>query len=102
MREEAPPGGGQERVDQQHARGKLTARERIELLLDPSSFVELDAFVTARGAGGDPDRGLRGGVVTGHGLINDRPVFVFSQDFTIFGGSLSEAYAADICNVLDL
>jgi propionyl-CoA carboxylase beta chain len=102
MRQRARQGGGQVRVDQQHARGKLTARERIELLLDPGSFVELDAFVTARGADDDPEAILGDGVVTGHGLINDRPVFVFSQDFTVFGGSLSEAYAAKICKVMDL
>jgi propionyl-CoA carboxylase beta chain len=102
MRERAARGGGQVRVDQQHARGKLTARERIELLLDPGSFVEIDAFVTARGADDDPDTVLGDGVVTGHGLIDGRPVFLFSQDFTVFGGSLSEAYAAKVCKVMDL
>jgi propionyl-CoA carboxylase beta chain len=102
MRERATQGGGQVRIDQQHARGKLTARERIELLLDPGSFVEIDAFVTARGNDRDPDAILGDGVVTGHGLIDDRPVFVFSQDFTVFGGSLSEAYAAKVCKVMDL
>ena len=102
MRQRAARGGGEARVDQQHARGKLTARERIELLLDPRSFVEIDAFVTARGADGDPDAVLGDGVVTGHGLIGGRPVFVFSQDFTVFGGSLSEAYAAKVCKVMDL
>jgi propionyl-CoA carboxylase beta chain len=88
MRARSLVGGGQERIDQQHARGKLTARERIELLLDPASFTEIDAFVTARDDG-DPDAILGDGVVTGHGLIDGRPVFVFSQDFTVFGGSLS-------------
>ena len=102
MRERALLGGGQTRIDQQHARGKLTARERLDLLLDADSFVELDAFVTARGADGDADTILGDGVVTGHGLIDGRPVFVFSQDFTVFGGSLSEAYAAKICKVMDL
>ena len=104
MREAARAGGGAERVAAQHARGKLTARERLELLLDPGSFVELDAFVTGRvgdheGAG---ERYLTDGVVTGHGLIDGRAVFVFSQDFTIYGGSLSEAHAGKICKVMDL
>lgn len=102
MRERALLGGGQVRIDQQHARGKLTARERLDLLLDAASFVEIDAFVTARGADGDDDAILGDGVVTGHGKIDGRPVFVFSQDFTVFGGSLSEAYAAKICKVMDL
>src|SRR6187200_1107665 len=101
MREEARLGGGQERIDQQHARGKLTARERIELLLDADSFVELDAFVTNRNATVDASY-LGDGVVTGHGAIDGRTVFVFSQDFTVFGGSLSEAYAEKICKVMDL
>jgi len=102
MRGRAQLGGGQVRVDQQHARGKLTARERIQLLLDADSFVEIDAFVTARGDDSDPDAVLGDGVVTGHGTIDGRNVFVFSQDFTVFGGSLSEAYAAKICKVMDL
>jgi len=102
MRARSLVGGGQDRIDQQHARGKLTARERIELLLDPASFTEIDAFVTARGNDDDPDAVLGDGVVTGHGLIDGRPVFVFSQDFTVFGGSLSEAYAAKVCKVMDL
>ena len=101
MREEARLGGGQERIDQQHARGKLTARERIELLLDADSFVELDAFVTNRNATVDASY-LGDGVVTGHGTIDGRTVFVFSQDFTVFGGSLSEAYAEKICKIMDL
>ena len=104
MREATRAGGGAERIAAQHARGKLTARERLELLLDPGSFVELDAFVTGRvgdheGAG---ERYLTDGVVTGHGPIDGRPVFVFSQDFTVFGGSLSEAHADKICKVMDL
>jgi propionyl-CoA carboxylase beta chain len=101
LRKEADLGGGQERIDQQHARGKLTARERLALLLDADSFVELDAFVTNRNSGVD-ESFLGDGVVTGHGTIDDRPVFVFSQDFTIYGGSLSEAYAAKICKIMDL
>jgi propionyl-CoA carboxylase beta chain len=102
MRERATLGGGRVRIDQQHARGKLTARERLELLLDAGSFVELDAFVTARGTDGDDDAILGDGVVTGHGAIDGRTVFVFSQDFTVFGGSLSEAYAAKVCKIMDL
>ncbi len=104
MRAEALLGGGAERVDRQHAAGKLTARERLDLLLDPGSFVELDAFVTHRSNdfGLAEQRYLGDGVVTGHGAIDGRLVFVFSQDFTVFGGSLSEAYAEKICKVMDL
>jgi propionyl-CoA carboxylase beta chain len=102
MRGRAQLGGGEIRIDQQHARGKLTARERILLLLDAESFVEIDAFVTARGGDADPEAILGDGVVTGHGTIDGRNVFVFSQDFTVFGGSLSEAYAAKICKIMDL
>src|SRR4051794_23212922 len=101
MRERSKLGGGRARIDQQHARGKLTARERIDLLLDAGSFVELDAFVTARGRD-DADAILGDGVVTGHGTIDGRLVFVFSQDFTVSGGSLGEAYAEKICKVMDL
>jgi propionyl-CoA carboxylase beta chain len=97
-------GGGAARIEKQHAMGKLTARERLELLLDAGSFVELDRYVVHRstdfGMGGQ--RPLGDGVVTGHGLIDGRTVFVFSQDFTVFGGSLSEAYAEKICKVMDL
>ncbi|MEA2538550.1 MAG: propionyl-CoA carboxylase beta chain [Chloroflexota bacterium] len=104
MRAEARLGGGPERIERQHAMGKLTARERLELLLDPGSFVELDAFVTNRSAGNDAEgpHYLGDGVVTGHGAVDGRPVFVFSQDFTVFGGSLSEAYAGKICKIMDL
>src|SRR3954451_3977692 len=104
MRAEATRGGGEARIGQQHARGKLTARERLELLLDPDSFVELDAFVTHRATafGLDKERYLGDGVVTGHGMIDGRLVFVFSQDFTVFGGSLSEAYAEKIVKIMDL
>ena len=101
MRAAALLGGGQERIDQQHARGKLTARERLDLLLDAGSFVETDAFVTNREPDGETAF-LGDGVVTGHGTIDGRLVFVFSQDFTVFGGSLSEAYAEKICKVMDL
>ncbi len=104
MRDEARQGGGGERISRQHAAGKLTARERLELLLDEGSFVELDAFVTHRsGDFGMAERKILGdGVVTGHGTIDGRLVFVFSQDFTVFGGSLSESYAEKICKVMDL
>ncbi len=104
MREESLQGGGPVRVERQHAWGKLTARERLELLLDPGSFQELDAFVVHRATefGLDRQHFLGDGVVTGHGTIDGRLVFVFSQDFTIFGGSLSEAYAEKICKIMDL
>ena len=104
MRAEALLGGGPVRIERQHAWGKLTARERLDLLLDPGSFVELDAFVTHRATefGLDRQHFLGDGVVTGHGTIDGRLVFVFSQDFTVFGGSLSEAYAEKICKVMDL
>lgn len=104
MRAEALIGGGSVRIERQHAWGKLTARERLDLLLDPGSFVELDAFVTHRATefGLAENHVLGDGVVTGHGTIDGRLVFVFSQDFTVFGGSLSEAYAEKICKVMDL
>ncbi len=104
MRRDAQLGGGAVRIERQHTWGKLTARERLDLLLDPGSFVELDAFVTHRSTefGLDEQRILGDGVVTGHGTIDGRLVFVFSQDFTVFGGSLSEAYAEKICKVMDL
>src|SRR3954471_2693700 len=97
-------GGGEERISKQHAQGKLTARERIEVLLDPGTFVELDKFVTHRCAdfGMEQQKILGDGVVTGYGLVNGRQVFVFAQDFTVFGGSLSGAYATKICKVMDL
>jgi acetyl-CoA carboxylase carboxyltransferase component len=104
LREQSRKGGGEERIEQQHARGKLTARERLELLLDAGSFVEFDAFVTHRATdfGLDRQRYLGDGVVSGHGTIDGRLVFVFAQDFTVFGGSLSEAHAEKICKVMDL
>src|SRR5258706_7280659 len=101
---EAEQGGGAARVAQQHAKGKLTARERLDLLLDAGSFVELDRFVTHRAT----DFGLAqqlypgDGVITGYGRIDGRTVYVFSQDFTVFGGSLSETHAQKICKVMDL
>ena len=104
MRGEALLGGGPVRIERQHTSGKLTARERLDLLLDPGSFVELGAFVTHRAMefGLDREHVLGDGVVTGHGTIDERLVFVFSQDVTVFGGSLSEAYAEKICKVMDL
>ncbi len=101
MRATSQLGGGAARVAKQHAAGKLTARERLDLLLDPGTFVELDAFVTNRNSA-VTESFLGDGVVTGHGEIDGRIVFVFSQDFTVFGGSLSEAYAEKICKVMDL
>ena len=104
MRTEAHLGGGPVRVERRHTFGKLTARERLDLLLDPGSFVELDTFVTHRATefGLDSQHVLGDGVVTGHGTVDGRLVFVFSQDFTVFGGSLSEAYAEKICKIMDL
>jgi len=96
-------GGGQARIDAQHAKGKLTARERIEVLLDPGSFEEWDMFVEHRCADfGMAEQKVPGdGVVTGYGTINGRLAFVFSQDFTVFGGALSEAHAEKICKIMD-
>ena len=101
---QAEQGGGADRVAAQHKKGKLTARERLDLLLDPGSFVETDRFVTHRATDfGLADQVYLGdGVVTGHGRIDGRLVYVFSQDFTVFGGSLSESHAAKICKIMDL
>src|SRR5581483_7241069 len=99
----ARAGGGERRVQAQHAKGRLTARERIELLLDADSFEEWDMFVEHRSTDfGMAEQRVPGdGVVTGYGTVNGRLVFVFSQDFTVFGGSLSEAHAEKICKVMD-
>ncbi|MBC7226568.1 MAG: acyl-CoA carboxylase subunit beta [Thermoflexales bacterium] len=104
MRQQARLAGGQERIDRQHAQGKLTARERVEKLLDPGSFRELDMFVTHRavGFGVEKQKYLGDSVVTGWGTINGRLVYVFSQDFTVFGGSLSEVHAEKVCKIMDL
>ncbi|HEY72608.1 MAG TPA: acyl-CoA carboxylase subunit beta [Thermoflexia bacterium] len=104
MREKAQLGGGEKRVERQHAKGKLTARERIEKLLDPGSFREMDMFVTHRtvGFGMEEKKFLSDSVVTGWGTIDDRLVYVFSQDFTVFGGSLGEVHAEKVCKVMDL
>ena len=103
-RQAARLGGGQRRIDSQHKKGKLTARERIELLLDEGSFEEFDMFVAHRCTdfGMQEDRPAGDGVVTGWGTINGRMVYVFSQDFTVFGGSLSETHAQKICKIMDM
>lgn len=104
LRRQSELGGGPERLEAQHKRGKLSARERLDLLLDEGSFVELDRFVTHRtvGFGLEKKKYLGDGVVTGYGTIHGRLVYVFSQDFTVFGGSLSEAHAEKICKIMDL
>ena len=102
-RRKALEGGGKNRIDAQHKKGKLTARERIDLLLDKDSFEEWDMFVEHRSTdfGMEKNKVPGDGVVTGHGLINGRQVFVFSQDFTVFGGSLSEAHANKIVKIME-
>ncbi|HET8723530.1 MAG TPA: acyl-CoA carboxylase subunit beta [Anaeromyxobacteraceae bacterium] len=104
MNQAAEQGGGEARVARQHEAGKLTARERIALFLDPGSFVEIDKLKVHRSSefGMDRQKIPGDGVVTGHGRVDGRPVFVFSQDFTVFGGSVSRAYAEKICKVMDL
>jgi propionyl-CoA carboxylase beta subunit len=104
LNEKALVGGGPERTKKQHEGGKLTARERVDLLLDPGSFVEIGRFVTHRATdfGMAEQKILGDGVVTGYGAIDGRKVFVFAQDFTVFGGSLSGAYAQKICKVMDM
>lgn len=101
---EAKKGGGEHRIAAQHKKGKLTARERIEILLDKNSFEEIGMFVTHRSTdfGMEKEQYLGDGVVTGYGTVNDRLVYVFSQDFTVFGGSLSETHAEKICKIMDL
>ncbi|HTO86663.1 MAG TPA: acyl-CoA carboxylase subunit beta [Thermoanaerobaculia bacterium] len=104
LREKSLEGGGRDRVERQHAEGKLAARERIALLLDPGSFFELDPFVVHRSRDfGMEKKEIPGdGVVCGAGAVDGRPVYVFAQDFTVFGGSLSETNASKICKVMDL
>ncbi len=101
-RDASEQGGGAKRLAAQHAKGKLSARERLDVLLDEGSFVELDRFVTSRATDDGEELIYGDGVVTGHGRIDGRLVYVFSQDFTVFGGSLSESHAAKICKVMDL
>lgn len=103
-RREIELGGGDERIAKQHEKGKLTARERIELLVDPGSFVELNPFIQHRSIdfGLENQKGPGDGVVTGYGKVNGRPIYLFSQDFTVFGGALGEMHAKKIANVMDL
>ena len=103
-RDQARLGGGQKRIDAQHGRGKLTARERVELLLDEGSFEEFDMFVAHRCTdfGMEKERPAGDGVVTGWGTINGRLVYVFSQDFTVMGGSVSETHGQKICKIMDM
>ena len=103
-RAESELGGGEARLQAQHEKGKLSARERLELLLDESSFVELDRFVVHRSTdfGLDAQKFYGDGVITGYGRIDGRLVYVFSQDFTVFGGSLSESFAEKIVKIMDL
>jgi propionyl-CoA carboxylase beta chain len=104
MRQTARLGGGDRRIEAQHKKGKLTARERLDLLLDENSFEEFDMFVTHRTKefGLEKEKYLGDGVVTGYGTIDGRLVFVFSQDFTVFGGTLSEAFAEKVCKIMDM
>jgi acetyl-CoA carboxylase carboxyltransferase component len=104
LRQKARLGGGEKRIEAQHKKGKLTARERIDLLLDEGSFEEFDMFVSHRciDFGLEKETYLSDGVVTGYGTIDGRLVYIFSQDFTVFGGSLSEMFAAKICKVMDM
>lgn len=104
LRAEAKLGGGEKRIEAQHKKGKFTSRERIEMLLDEGSFEEFDMFVTHRctNFGMEKKKFLGDGVVTGRGTIDGRTIFVFSQDFTVFGGSLSETFAQKICKVMDM
>ncbi len=103
-RDAARAGGGEARINAQHAKGKLTARERIELLLDDGSFEEFDMFVTHRATdfGMASQKHPGDGVVTGWGTINGRMVYVFSQDFTVLGGSVSETHGQKICKIMDM
>jgi propionyl-CoA carboxylase beta chain len=106
MRLKSMAGGGSKRVEKQHQSGKLTARERLDLLLDPGSFREIDAFAVHRERNfgmDEPDKQFLGdSVITGWGTINGRLVYVFSQDFTVMGGSLSEVHAQKICKIMDM
>ena len=103
-REELLQGGGLARIDKQHQQGKLTARERISLLLDEHSFQEIGAFVEHRSTnfGLENQKYLGDGVITGYGTVHGRLVYVYSQDFTVLGGSLSETHAAKICRIMDM
>jgi propionyl-CoA carboxylase beta chain len=102
--EEGKLGGGQKRIDAQHKKGKLTARERVELLMDPGSFEEIGALVTHRTKdfGMEKEVYYGDGVITGFGTVNGRLTYVFAQDFTVFGGALSETHAEKICKIMDM
>lgn len=104
LNKKAEMGGGEDRISKQHTAGKLTARERIELLLEKGTFVEIDKFVTHQcyDFGMEKQRPLGDGVVTGYGIVDKRTVFVFAQDFTVFGGVPSETYARKICKIMDM
>lgn len=104
LNRQAEKGGGDARIEKQHSVGKLTARERIDLLLEKGSFIELDKLVTHRCTdfGMEKQKISGDGVVTGYGMIGKRLVYVFAQDFTVFGGALSETYAKKICKVMDM
>jgi propionyl-CoA carboxylase beta chain len=104
LNQQAEVGGGEDRIAKQHTAGKLTARERIDLLLEKGTFVEMDKFITHRchEFGLEKQKPLGDGVVTGYGIIGKRTVFVFAQDFTVFGGALSETYAKKICKIMDM
>lgn len=101
-RKQARLAGGEERIKKQHDKGKLTARERLDILLDEGFFTEIDPFVVHRESEFDLKKIPGDGVVTGYGYINGKKVYLFSQDFTVFGGSLSKAHAEKICKVMDL
>src|SRR4051794_29072847 len=104
LRRDATLGGGEDKLEAQHKRGKMTARERLNLLLDPGSFTELDALARhdCQDFGMGEKRVLGDGVITGFGTVGGRLVYVFSQDFTVFGGSLSKTMARKICKVMDM
>jgi propionyl-CoA carboxylase beta chain len=102
MRAKAHLGGGEDRIAKQHAKGKLTARERLELLLDPGTFNELEPFITHQGGEMEMEKFMGDGVVTGYGQIDGRTVYVYAQDFTVYGGTLSEMQSHKICRVMDL
>ncbi|HKM45040.1 MAG TPA: carboxyl transferase domain-containing protein, partial [Dysgonamonadaceae bacterium] len=104
LRGKARMGGGEKRIEAQHQKGKYTARERIDMLLDEGSFEEFDMFVEHRSTnfGMDKKKFLGDGVVTGYGTIEGRLVYIFAQDFTVFGGSLSETLALKICKIMDM
>ena len=101
MRTRAMGGGGQDKIDRQHAKGKLTARERLDLLLDQGSFTELEPFVVQQNVPED-EAVLGDGVVTGYGTVEGRTIYVYAQDFTVMGGALGEMHSRKICRVMDL